>query len=88
MKKLSIILGAVAICVSLQMIVPNKSEAGVSCNYDFLGNYVCRGTGNNSGFNSSTRKDFLGNDVTNWNSGSSRGTVTCRHDFLGNYVCN
>ena len=81
-------LGVVAIFISLQMIIPNESEAGVSCKYDFFGNYVCSGTGNDSGFNSTTRKDFFGNDVTNWNNGSSRGTVSCKYDFFGNYVCN
>tara|TARA_X000000950_G_scaffold140038_1_gene173754 strand:+ start:244 stop:510 length:267 start_codon:yes stop_codon:yes gene_type:complete len=88
MKKLSLILGVITVCAFSQIIFPSNSEAGVSCKYDYFGNYVCRGTGNNTGFNSSTRKDYFGNDVTNWNSGTSRGTVTCKYDYFGNYVCN
>ena len=93
MKKLSLILGVVAICVSLQMLVPNKSEAGVVCSYDVWGNYNCRETNNfglNTGNSSSTRTDVWGNDVTTFQNsyGQTTGTMSCRTDVWGNYVCN
>ena len=93
MKKLSLILGAVAICLSIQMIVPNKSEAGVSCRTDVWGNLVCNETnsfGMNTGNSSTTRTDVWGNDVTTFQNsfGQPTGTMTCRTDVWGNYNCN
>ena len=67
---------------SFEMIIPKSSEAGITCRYDILGNYVCRDSYGNS---STTRTDILGNDVTNFSSG---GSMSCRYDILGNYVCN
>ena len=93
MKKLSLILSAVAICLSIQMIVPNKSEAGVSCRTDVWGNLVCNQTnsfGMNTGNSSTTRTDVWGNDVTTFQNsfGQPTGTMTCRTDVWGNYNCN
>ena len=89
MKKLNILIIALAIFAGAQMLVPSKSEAGTSFKYDWLGNYVCTGTGQDSGWNSSTKKDWLGNDVTNWNSPTGQsGSFSCKYDWLGNYVCN
>ena len=91
MKKITLTAIAFAIIFVVQLLIPNQSEAGVSCKYDFYGNYVCRETGFNSGGNSSsTRKDFYGNDVTTFKNGmgQSTGTMRCKHDFYGNYVCN
>ena len=93
MKKISIILGAVAICLSIQMIVPNKSEAGVTCRTDAFGNLVCNQTnswGMNTGNSSTTRTDAFGNDITTFNNswGQPTGTMTCRTDAFGNYNCN
>ena len=73
---------AVLMFFSLEMTVPQSSEAGISCNYDFWGNYVCTDSGGNS---STTKQDFWGNDVTNFSDGSS---MSCKTDFWGNYVCN
>ena len=67
---------------SLEMAVPQSSDAGVTCRTDYLGNYVCRSS---SGASSTTRTDYLGNDVTNFSNGTR---MSCRYDYLGNYVCN
>ena len=93
MKKITFIAITFSIFFGAQLLTVNKAEAGVSCKYDFYGNYVCRETGFNSfgsGNSSSTRKDFYGNDVTTFKNGygQSTGTKTCKHDFYGNYVCN
>ena len=90
MNKTKLVLGAVAIFVSLQMLIPNKSEAGMNCRTDFFGNLQCTGTGNDTGFNSTTRTDFFGNQNTTYrnNSTGQSGSFSCRTDFFGNYVCN
>tara|TARA_B100000989_G_C19366628_1_gene395568 strand:+ start:95 stop:373 length:279 start_codon:yes stop_codon:yes gene_type:complete len=79
--------------IGLIVFIPNKSEAGVKCSYDFFGNYNCVSTGNSfnseSNWKSSTKKDFFGNDVTTFSNNSGQtGTMTCKTDFFGNYVCN
>ena len=93
MKKITLTAIAFTIIFGVQLLIPNQSEAGVSCNYDFYGNYVCKETGFNSfgsGNSSSTKKDFYGNDVITFKNGygQSTGTMTCKTDFYGNYVCN
>ena len=88
MKKLNILIIALVIFASAQILVSSKSEAGTSCKYDWLGNYVCHGTGQDNDWYSSTKEDWLGNDVTNWNSNGQSGSFSCRYDWLGNYVCN
>ena len=82
MKTLVAATFAALMLFSLEMTVPQSSEAQVTCKTDWLGNYVCRDTGGNS---SSTRTDWLGNDVTTFSNG---GSMSCRTDWLGNYVCN
>ena len=71
--------------IALVLIAASATAiAGQSCRYDFLGNYVCTGTGTDSGYRSEQRRDFLGNDNFQDNRGNR---YTCRTDFLGNYVC-
>ena len=93
MKKITFIAITFSIFFGAQLLTVNKAEAGVTCKYDFLGNYVCRETGFNSygsGNSSTTKRDFLGNDVTTFKNGygQTTGTMTCKTDFIGNYVCN
>jgi len=58
---------------------------GTSCSMDFYGNYNCFGTGQDSGYNSSTKRDFYGNDNYSDNYGNQ---ISCSTDFYGNYNCN
>ena len=92
MKKISMLIFVFAIFAGVQMLVPSKSEAGVSCKYDWLGNYVCQETNSYGGWtgnSSSTKTDWLGNDVTTFsNNGMTTGSMSCKYDWLGNYVCN
>ena len=83
MKKVTLILSAVAIVFGIQMIKPNQSEAQIRCSTDFYGNTRC--VDNNTGSYSDTRTDFYGNDNTTFSDGS---TMSCRTDFYGNFVCN
>ena len=82
-----------ALIIGLLAFIPNKSEAGMKCSYDFFGNYNCVSTGNsfNSGssWKSTTKRDFFGNDVTTFsNNYGQTQTMRCKTDFFGNYVCN
>ena len=83
MKKVTLILSAVAIVFGVQMMKPNQSEAQIRCSTDFYGNTRC--VDSYSGNYSDTRTDFYGNDNTTFSDGS---TMSCRTDFYGNYVCN
>ena len=67
--------------VSLTAIGSN-ALAQTTCHYDWLDNWVCYGDG---GYQSTTRTDWLGNDVTTDNRGNR---MTCHFDWLNNYVCN
>ncbi len=82
MKTLIVATFAALMFFAFEMATPKSSEAGITCNTDFWGNYVCRDSYGNS---SSTNTDFWGNDVTNFSSG---GSMSCSYDFWGNFVCN
>jgi hypothetical protein len=83
MKKITLIAVAFTMFFGLQLLIPNQSEAQISCSTDFYGNTRCvdRDTGNSS----TTNRDFYGNDNTTFSDGSR---MSCRTDFYGNYVCN
>ena len=82
MKKLTLTAIAFTIIFGVQLLIPNQSEAQVTCKTDYFGNYVCT---DNSGNSSTTKRDWLGNDNTTFSNG---GTMSCKTDWLGNYVCN
>ena len=63
------------------LVITKNAEAGISCKTDYFGNYVCRDNLANS---STTRRDYFGNDVTNFSNG---GRMSCKTDYFGNYVC-
>jgi hypothetical protein len=75
----------IILTLSFVIFLSANATAGMSCKYDYLGNYVCNGTGNDYGYSTKTKKDYLGNDRTTDNQGNS---YTCKYDYLGNYVCN
>jgi len=83
MKKTIMMTIAFTIFFSVQLLIPNKSEAQITCSTDFYGNTRC--VDNQSGNSSTTRTDFYGNDNTSFSDGS---TMSCKTDWLGNYVCN
>ena len=57
---------------------------GTSCSMDFYGNYNCFGTGQDSGYNSSTKRDFYGNDNKPFDA-VSRGAITASaEEIVGN----
>ena len=78
MKKVTLIFASILLWAA-------PASAGLNCHTDFFGNYVCTGTGQDSGYNSTTTTDFFGNDVTTDNRGNRQ---SCHTDFFGNYVCN
>ncbi len=56
--------------------------AGSSCKTDWQGNYVCD---YDDGYQTKTKKDWQGYDVTTDNKGN---TEKCKTDWQGNYVCD
>jgi len=62
--------------------VATSANAQYSCNYDWLGNWVCQDY--ESSYQTTTKRDWLGNDVTTDNYGNR---MSCSWDWLGNYVC-
>ena len=89
MKKISMLIVALAIFAGAQMLVPNKSEAGMKCSTDFYGNTTCVETGGDPYSGGSVWKgsktDIYGNQ--NWSSNTGQ-SFSCRTDFYGNLVCN
>ena len=74
--------------LTLTMIITGLSLSafsGTTCSTDILGNYNCSGTGQDFGYNSTTKRDFYGNDNYSDNYGNN---VSCSTDFYGNYICN
>ena len=87
MKKflLPLVLTVVIGISGAMLLIPEAvANSGYSCRTDSVGNYVCRGTGDNSGHRTTTRRDSVGNDITTDNRGNRR---VCRTDSVGNYVC-
>ena len=70
---------------SLIILFASNAFAGMSCKYDYWGNYNCTGTGNDSGYSSTTTTDYWGNDNTTDSYGNS---YSCSYDYWGNYNCN
>jgi len=62
--------------------IATSANAQYSCNYDWLGNWVCQDY--ESSYQTTTKRDWLGNDVTTDNYGNR---MSCSWDWLGNYVC-
>ena len=71
--------------LGLFLIVSAPATAGMRCTTDILGNQVCTGTGEDSGYQVRGTTDILGNDTWTDNQGN---TTRCTTDILGNYVCN
>ena len=63
-------------------IFSSSAFAGMTCRYDWKGDYVCRG---DDGYSSTTRRDWKGDDVTTDSYGNR---YTCKTDWKGDYVCN
>ncbi len=59
--------------------------AGMTCRENILGNTVCTGTGDDTGYRYEIDTDILGNDRYRDNQGNS---MTCSTNILGDYVCN
>ena len=76
MKKTIMMTIAFTIFFSVQLLIPNKSEAQITCSTDFYGNTWC--IDSQSSNSSTTSTDFYENDNTSFNDG---GTMGCRTDF-------
>ena len=87
MKKITLTAIAFTIIFGVQLLIPNQSEAGMTCKTNYLGQTVCTNSNDYLGNNSTTiTRDYLGND--NYTNNFGQKLQTCRTDYLGNYVCN
>ena len=66
------------------LFFPENSEAGKTCSTDAYENTRCYGTGDDSGYNSTTTQDAYGNTRTYDSQGN---TETCSTDAYGNTRC-
>ena len=71
--------------VAFSMMFVSQAFAGLNCSTDYFGNTTCYGTGEDSGYSSTTSEDYFGNTTTRDNSGN---TTTCSTDYFGNVTCN
>ena len=71
------------LCISILSI--STMMACTSCYYDVFCNWICNGTGSESGYRSSCYIDVFGNEQCSDNRGNQ---VTCYWDVFGNYICN
>ena len=88
---MAVLIIAITFFAGIELLKPEKSEAGVTCKYDVFQNYVCRETGTfGMGSSSTTKRDVFGNDVTTFrnSTGQTTGSMSCKIDVFGNYVCN
>ena len=87
MKRITLTAIAFTIIFGVQLLIPNQSEAGITCKTNYLGQTVCRDTNDIMGNNTTTiTRDYLGND--NYTNKFGQKQMTCKTDYLGNYVCN
>ena len=71
--------------LSILVMSSSVSYAGMRCSKDYWGNVTCTGTGQDSGYSSTTTEDYWGNQTTRDNRGN---TTTCSRDYWGNVTCN
>ena len=62
-----------------------SAMSGTSCSTDYFGNINCTGTGQDTGYSSTTRTDYFGNGHYSDNRGNN---VTCTKDYFGTIHCN
>ena len=72
----------VLLSLSLIFVMSSHSIAATKCKKNYLGEYVCTGSGN---YYTKTKRNYLGYDVTK----SRNGKVlqSCKTNYLGQYVC-
>lgn len=70
--------------IILTMGISNVAEAGKRCSTNVFGEYVCYGTGQDTGYNTRTKRNVFGEDVTTDNRGNRQ---TCSTNVFGEYVC-
>ena len=81
MRKISAILIAIVICATLQIVLPNTTEAAVRCSTNAWGQTVCRDDGGST-WRGST--DAWGNQ--NWRSNTGQ-SFRCTTNAWGQTVC-
>ena len=82
MKKLTLTAIAFTIIFGVQLLIPNQSEAGTTCETNYLGQVVCSGD--------SGSQTWDQNATGSWETKDARGNTqqSCRTNAFGQFVCD
>ena len=82
MKKTILIASALTIFFGVQLLTSNKSEAGTTCETNYLGQVVCSGD--------SGSQTWDQNATGSWETKDARGNTqqSCRTNAFGQFVCD
>jgi len=82
MKKITLTAIAFAIIFGVQLLIPNQSEAGTTCETNYLGQVVCS--------SDSGSQTWDQNATGSWETKDARGNTqqSCRTNAFGQFVCD
>jgi hypothetical protein len=82
MKKTILIASALTIFFGVQLLTSNKSEAGTTCETNYLGQVVCSGDNGSQTWKQS--------NTGSWETQDARGNTqqSCRTNAFGQFVCD
>jgi len=82
MKKITLTAIAFTIIFSVQLLIPNQSEAGTTCETNYLGQVVCS--------SDSGSQTWDQNATGSWETKDARGNTqqSCRTNAFGQFVCD
>ena len=82
MKKITLTAIAFTIIFTVQLLIPNQSEAGTTCETNYLGQVVCS--------SDSGSQTWDQNATGSWETKDARGNTqqSCRTNAFGQFVCD
>ena len=82
MKKITLTAIAFTIIFGVQLLIPNQSEAGTTCETNYLGQVVCS--------SDSGSQTWDQNATGSWETKDARGNTqqSCRTNAFGQFVCD
>ena len=82
MKKITLTAIAFTIIFGVQLLIPNQSEAGTTCETNYLGQVVCSGDNGSQTWKQS--------NTGSWETQDARGNTqqSCRTNAFGQFVCD
>ena len=82
MKKITLTAIAFTVIFGVQLLIPNQSEAGTTCETNYLGQVVCS--------SDSGSQTWDQNATGSWETKDARGNTqqSCRTNAFGQFVCD